>query len=93
MTDQLHGHGVDARVALELARGELGQLAVEVAGQVLAHVAELGRDEVVVVEQPLHRRRDELSPVDVLGHGEIRLAEHALVHLDRRVRFDGGARP
>ena len=66
VADELHGQGVDARVSGELAGGELGQLAVVAARQVLAHVADLGSDQVVVVEQPLRRRRDELSPV----HGE-----------------------
>ena len=79
VADQLHGHGVDARVAGELAGGELGQLAVVAARQVLAHVADLGGDQVVVVEQPLRRRRDELPPVHVLGHGEVRLAQDARV--------------
>ena len=43
VTDQLDRHGVDARVAGELARRELGQLAVVAARQVLAHVADLAR--------------------------------------------------
>ena len=79
VADQLDGHGVDARVAGELAGGELGQLAVVAARQVLAHVADLGGDQVVVVEQPLRGRRDELPLVHVLGHGEVRLAQDARV--------------
>ena len=61
VADQLHGHRVDARVAGALARRELGQLAVVAARQVLPHAADLGGDEVVVVEQPLRRRGDELA--------------------------------
>ena len=38
VTDQLHGHGVDAGVARELARGELGQLAVVAGREVPADV-------------------------------------------------------
>ena len=84
VADQLHGHGVDARVSRELARGELGQLAVVVARQVLPHVADLGGDQVVVVEQPLRRRGDELPAVHVLGHAEVRLAQHARVVVEAR---------
>ena len=79
VADQLHGHGVDACVARELAGRELGQLAVVAARQVLAHVADLGSDQVVVVEQPLRRRCDELSLVHVLGHREVGRAQHARV--------------
>ena len=85
VADQLHRHRVDARVARQLAQGELGQLAVVVSRQVLAHVADLGRDQVVVVEQPLRGRRHELPAVHVLGQAQVRLAQHPcrLVAVDR----------
>ena len=84
VADELHGHGVDPSVAGELARGELGQLAVVAARQVLAHVADLRGDEVVVVEQPLRGRRDELPLVHALGHAEVRLAQDAGVVVEAR---------
>ena len=77
--DQLHGHRVDAGVARQLARRELGQLAVVAARQVLADVADLRGHQVIVVEQPLRRGRDELPLVHVLGHREVRLAQDARV--------------
>ena len=84
VADELHGQGVDARVARELPRGELGQLAVVAPRQVLAHVADLGRDQVEVVEEPLRRRRDELPPVHVVGHAEVGLAQDAGVVVEAR---------
>ena len=84
VADELHGQGVDARVARELAEGELGQLAVVAGREVPAHVEDLGGDEMVVVEEPLRRGRDELSPVHVVGHGEIRLAQDARVVVEAR---------
>ena len=101
VADELDGQGVDARVAGQLPCRELGQVAVVAARQVLADVADLGSDQVVVVEQPLRRRRDELPPVHVLGHAEVRLAQDARVvveareHVARvaaRRRIDGQAR-
>ena len=57
VADELDRHRVDARVAGQLAQGELGQLAVVAAGQVLADVADLGGDQVEVVEDPFRGRR------------------------------------
>ena len=52
------GEAEDARVAREMAVGELGQLAVVVRGQVVADLAELLVDDVEVVDEPLGGRRD-----------------------------------
>ena len=79
VADQLHGHGVDARIAGVLARGERRQLPVVGAGQVLADVPDFGRHEVEVVEQPLGGGRDRLSRADVVGQRAIRVAQHARV--------------
>ena len=56
-----------------------GQLAVVAARQVLAHVADLGGDQVEVVEQPLRGGRDELPAVHVVGQREVGLAQDARV--------------
>ena len=77
VADQLDRQGVDARVAGVLARRELRQLAVVAARQVLADVADLRRDQVEVVEQPLRRRRDELAPVHVVGQRAVGVAQDA----------------
>ncbi len=84
MTDQLDGHRVDAGVARELPQGELGQLAVVALGEVAAHVEDLGRHEMVVVEEPLRRGADELPAVHVLRHGEIGVAQDAGVVVEAR---------
>ena len=49
---------VDARIAPMGAVGELGQLAIEAGGQVVADLAELLLDDVEIVDEPLGRRRD-----------------------------------
>ena len=56
--DEGPGQAVDARIALERAAGELGQLAVEARRQVLPDLAELILDDVEVVHEPLGRGRD-----------------------------------
>ena len=89
--DQLHGERVDARVAGLLPRGELGQLAVVAAREVLADVPDLGGDEVEVVEEPLRRRRDELAAVHVVGEGPVRLAQDADVVVEPREDAASGA--
>ena len=58
VADQLDRHRVDARVAGVLARRERRQLrGSSVPRQMLADVADLGGDQVEVVEQPFGRRR------------------------------------
>ena len=84
MADELDRQRVDARRAGELARRELGQLAVVAARQVLPHVVDLGGDQVVVVEDPLRRRSDELAAMDVAGERAVRLFEEAGVLLEPR---------
>ena len=84
VTDQLHRHGVDAGVARELARGELGQLAIVAVREVPANVQDLGGHEMEVVEEPFRGGGDELPPVHVVGHGDIGLAQDAGVVVEAR---------
>ena len=84
VADQLDRERVDAGVPGLLPRGELGQLAVVAAREVLADVPDLGGDEVVVVEEPLRRGGDELAAVHVAGERAVRLAQHADVVVEAR---------
>jgi hypothetical protein len=81
VADDLHRHRVDARRARLLAQGELGQLAVVAAGEVLAHVPDLGGHHVEVVEDPVRGRGDERALMDVVRHDAVRLVEGARVVL------------
>ena len=54
--DELLGQEVDARVSLEGTVGELGQLEVVIAREVLADLADLVLHDVVVVAEPVLRR-------------------------------------
>jgi hypothetical protein len=84
VADELNRERVDAGAPRLLAHGELGQLAVVAAGEVLANVPDLGGDEVEVVEEPLGRGRHELAPVHVAGERAVRLAQAADVVLEAR---------
>ena len=85
MADELERERIDPCRAGEVAGGELGQLAVVAARQVLPHVVDLGGDQVVVVEDPLRRRGDELAAVDIAGQRAVRLLEQPRVVLEPRV--------
>src|SRR4029079_19361379 len=52
-----------------------------------------GGDQVVVVEDPLRRRGDELAAMDVVGHRAVRLLEEAGVVLQPRITLAGRAPP
>ena len=62
--DEGPGEAEHARIAGERPVGELGQLAVVARRQVVADLADLLFDEVVVVEQPFGGRRDGPALVD-----------------------------
>ena len=76
VADQLQRHGVDPRHAGHLARRELGQLAVVPPRQVVPHAADLGLDQVEVVEQPLGGGGEELAAVHVVGEDAVGVAQH-----------------
>ena len=84
VADQLHGQRVHAGGAGAIARGERRQLAVVAAREVLADVPDLGGDEVVVVEEPLPRRRHELAAARVAGERAVRRAQQAHVVVEAR---------
>ena len=79
VAEKFHGHGVHARRAGELARGQLGKLSVVAGRKVPANLAHLGFDQVKIVEQPLGCGRDRLATPYVAGEEAIRLTEHARV--------------
>ena len=82
MGDEGPGDSVDAWVPEERALGQLGQLAVEALGQVVADLAQLLVHDVEIVDQPFRRRRDGALFSDGLGDLAISLAQHAAVVLD-----------
>ena len=75
VADQLDGEGVHPGVARQVAGRELGQLPVVAAREVLPDHADLRVHQVVVVEEPLARRGDELSLVHVGGEGTVGLPQ------------------
>jgi len=62
--------------------GELGQLAVETGGQVVADLAELLLDDVEIVDEPLGRRRDGPLLADGAADRAIGRAQDAAVVVD-----------
>jgi hypothetical protein len=66
-------------------------LPVELPGQVLADLNDLGREQVIVVEEPLAGRRDERAVVDVFGQGLVGLAQDARVVAQAPVDAAGAA--
>ena len=67
------------RVAVEMAAGQLRELAVVVAREVVADLAELLVDDREVVDEPLGGRRDRAFVLDRLRQHPIRLDQHATV--------------
>jgi hypothetical protein len=98
---QLHGDGVDARLPGMLARRQRGQRAGVRARQVPADPADLGRNQMEIVEQPVARRPHEPPGADVVGERAIRASQHPHVVVEARervarpmprIRIDGEAR-
>jgi len=81
---QFDRHGVDPRLSLVLGRGQTREFAIVGARQVAAHILNLRRHEVKVVEQPLGRRCDEHAGAAVVGKQAIALPQHARVVLEAR---------
>jgi hypothetical protein len=79
MGDVGPGEPEDAWVALEVPRGELGQLAVVVCRQVVADLAKLLVDDVEVVDQPFGGRGDRAFLRDRAREGPVRLEQDAAV--------------
>ncbi len=73
------GEAQDPRVALEMASGQLGELAVVVRGQVVADLAELLVDDRVVVDEPLSGRCDPSLVLDRAGQDAVGLQQDAAV--------------
>ena len=90
MPEQLDGHRVDTRAAGMILRGQRRQLAIERARQVQSNVADFRADQVVVVEHPFGRRRDELAVADVIGERPIRATQDVCVVT--KARKDGCGR-
>ena len=91
MADQLHGQGVNAGAALQLGRGERGQLAVVAVREVPADFPDLGGHEMEIVEKPLRGGRDEFAPMDVVGERTIGVAQEPRVLVEAREHAARGA--
>ena len=85
------GEAQDPRIALEVALGQLRQLAVVVRRQVVADLAQLLVDDGEVVDEPLGRRGDPAFVLDRPGQDAVRLEQDAAVLGDARA--DGVTRP
>ena len=72
---QRQGQGVDAGIAPDLADGELGELRVVAAGQVLLDLAEDVLDDVEVVGQPVRVDPTPLGPVGLSDDPPVGLDE------------------
>ncbi len=67
----------NARIALQRAVRQLGQLAVEAARQVIANFANLLLDDVKIIYQPFGRRCDRALFTDCGGGTAIHFEQHA----------------
>ena len=76
--DELEREVVDARRA-QRPVGELRELALIAAGQVEPRRADLLLDQVIVVDEPLGRRRDLATAPDRIADEPIRVAQRQLV--------------
>ena len=85
VAQQLHGHGVGARLAGVIARDERRQLPVVAQRQVLADLDDFRRDQMEVVEEPLGGRRDERTMAHVFGQDAVRVSQHPLVVAQARI--------
>jgi len=101
--DQRQGQGVDAGVAPDLADGELGQLGVVAAGQVLLDLAEDVLDDVEVVREPFGVDPAPLGAVDLAGDPAVgpdqdlavlgESTQDEVVRLEARGHDAGGGEP
>ena len=84
VTNQLDGQSVDTRMARQFPQRQLRELAVVASWEVVADVEDLRRHQVEVVEEPLPRRRHELSPMHVLREDAVGLVQDTSVLLEPR---------
>jgi hypothetical protein len=81
MRDESPGDAEDPRIAGERSVGQLRQLPVIAGRQIVADLADLLLDEVIVVEQPLGGRRDRPALPDRAGDGAIGVEQDRFVLL------------
>jgi hypothetical protein len=92
MRDEGPRHAEHPRITGERSGSQLRQLAVVAGRQIVANLADLLFDEVVVVEQPLGGRRDCTTFADRLRDGAISVEENRLVVLQPRGEGSPGRR-
>jgi hypothetical protein len=67
MSDERPGNPVNARVARQRSFRKLGELAIIAPGEIVADFANLLIDDMIIVDQPFSRGRDELFFADRCG--------------------------
>ena len=77
--DEGQGQSVDARIAGQFAGGQLGQLSVVAAWQVVANLAKDAFDDVKVVEQPFGIGTERFAAAGHFGNAAVGGHEDALV--------------
>jgi hypothetical protein len=93
MGDKGPRHAEHPREAVERSGGQLRQLPVVAGRQIVANLADLLFDQVVVVEQPLGGRGDCATLADRFRDGAIRFAQSRLVVLQSSGQRSPGRRP
>jgi hypothetical protein len=93
MSDEGPRHAEHPRIARERSGGQLRQLPVVAGRQIVANLADLLFDEVVVVEQPLRGRCNGATLADRSCNGAIRFQQNRLVVLQSGGERSPGRRP
>ncbi len=92
MGDERPGHPEHARVALKRPARELRQHSIETGREILADLADLLFNEVVVIEQPLGGRRDRPTFPRGRRNSPIGGEQHQLVVAQPRAQRPAGCR-
>ncbi len=91
--DERPGESEHSRISGQRALRELGQLPIVAGRQVVPDLADLGLDDVVVVDQPLRGRRDRVPLGDRPRDGAMGLEQRAAVVVQARGQLPHGDRP
>ncbi|HXQ67647.1 MAG TPA: hypothetical protein VN980_13810 [Alphaproteobacteria bacterium] len=79
MRDEGPGEAEHARIAFQRAFRELGKLAVEAGREIVLDLADLLVDDVIIVDQPLGRRRDRMVVVGRLRQRAIGIEQNLAI--------------
>jgi len=79
MRDEGPGEAEHARIAFQRPFRELGELAVEAGREIVLDLADLLVDDVIIVDQPLGRRRDGMVLVGRLRQRAIGIEQNLAI--------------